>query len=247
MTELETIRRAKMYMDKLAKGINPINDTQVPENDTLNNVRLSKCFAFVSDILQRVVENGGLPQPALATSVKGTFCLPELRKKEFTFSDEPIPISEITKRINALIDVNTMQKITYQQIRAWLTTNGILEDAATISGGRTKHPTDLGKSMGIFTERRTGADGEYQVVLYDKSAQQFILDNIDAMIPMRIVTESPEMRGKPWTKEQEKQLIDMHNNGVPIPKIAYAMQRSSSGIRSRLNKLGLITDYSDKG
>ena len=197
MTELETIRRAKMYMDKLAKGINPINDTQVPENDTLNNVRLSKCFAFVSDILQRVVENGGLPQPALATSVKGTFCLPELRKKEFTFSDEPIPISEITKRINALIDVNTMQKITYQQIRAWLATNGILEDATTISGGRTKHPTDLGKSMGIFTERRTGADGEYQVVLYDKSAQQFILDNIDAIIPMRIVTESPEMRGKP--------------------------------------------------
>ena len=162
-------------------------------------------------------------------------------------SDEPIPISEIVKRINSLIDVNAMDKITYQQIRAWLATNGILEDAATISGGRTKHPTYLGKSMGIFVEKRTGADGEYQVVLYNRSAQQFILDNIEAMSPMRIVTESPEMRGKPWTKEQEKQLIDMHNNGVPIPKIAYAMQRSSSGIRSRLKKLGLITDYSDKG
>lgn len=29
MTELETIQRAKMYMDKLAKGINPIRDNAV--------------------------------------------------------------------------------------------------------------------------------------------------------------------------------------------------------------------------
>ena len=246
MTELETIQRAKMYMDKLTKGINPIDDTPVPENDAINNVRLSKCFAFVSDVLKRIVENGGMPQPAAITSAKAAFYLPELRKREFAFSDEPIPISEIAKRINSLIDVNAMDKITYQQIRAWLATNGILEDAATISGGRTKHPTELGKSMGIFVEKRTGADGEYQIVLYNRSAQQFILDNIEAMSPMRIVTESPEMRGKPWTKEQETQLVDMHNNGVPIAKIAYAMQRSSSGIRSRLKKLGLITDYSDK-
>lgn len=36
MTELETIQRAKMYMDKLANGINPIDDTRVPEDDTIN-------------------------------------------------------------------------------------------------------------------------------------------------------------------------------------------------------------------
>ena len=68
MTELETIQRAKMYMDKLAKGINPIDDTPVPENDAINNVRLSKCFAFVSDVLKRIVENGGMPQPAAIAS-----------------------------------------------------------------------------------------------------------------------------------------------------------------------------------
>lgn len=246
MTELETIQRAQMYMDKLAKGINPINDIPVPDDDAINNVRLSKCFAFVSSVLQRVIENGGFSQSTPVPSEKKVFNLPELRKKEFAFSDEPIPISEIARRINALIDMDTMQKITYQQIRAWLAASGILEDAATISGGRSKYPTDLGKSMGIFVERRNGTNGEYQVVLYDRSAQRFILDNIEVMIPMRIVTESPEMRGKPWTKDQEKQLVDLHNNGVSIPQIAYAMQRSSSGIRSRLKKLGLITDRSDK-
>ena len=60
MTELETIQRAKMYMDKLAKGINPIDDTPVPEDDIVNNVRLTRCFFFVSDVLRRVIENGGI-------------------------------------------------------------------------------------------------------------------------------------------------------------------------------------------
>ena len=42
MTELEKIERAKMYMDKLANGINPIDDTMAPDDDLINNVRLSR-------------------------------------------------------------------------------------------------------------------------------------------------------------------------------------------------------------
>lgn len=59
MTELEKIERAKMYMDKLANGINPIDDTMAPDDDLINNVRLSRCFFFVSDVLRQVIENGG--------------------------------------------------------------------------------------------------------------------------------------------------------------------------------------------
>ena len=60
MTELEKIERARMYMDKLANGINPIDDTMVPDEDIINNVRLSRCFFYVSDILRQVIENGGI-------------------------------------------------------------------------------------------------------------------------------------------------------------------------------------------
>ena len=44
MTELEIMQRAKMYMDKLAQGIDPITDEEVPEDSVLNNVRLAQCF-----------------------------------------------------------------------------------------------------------------------------------------------------------------------------------------------------------
>ena len=52
MTELEKIERAKMYMDKLANGIDPISGSEIPDDDIINNVRLSRCFFFVSDVLR---------------------------------------------------------------------------------------------------------------------------------------------------------------------------------------------------
>jgi hypothetical protein len=48
-----------MYMDKLANGINPIDDTMAPNEDIINNVRLSRYFFFVSDVLRQVIESGG--------------------------------------------------------------------------------------------------------------------------------------------------------------------------------------------
>lgn len=244
MTELETIQRAKMYMDKLANGINPIDDTQVPENDIINNVRLSRCFFFVSDILRRVIENGGMPQSQqVSKPEKDKFCLLDEQKRLFELSDIPIPISDIAKRLNALIDAETMTKITYQQIRAYLATVGMLADSITVNGGHAKHPTEAGKDLGISVDKRTGQNGDYQVVLYDKNAQQFILDNIESIAITHVIVESPEMRGKPWTKEQEDLLVEMHNNGTSIGKMAHALQRSSSGVRGRLKKLGLIANY----
>lgn len=59
MTETEKLQRAKMYIDKLANGINPIDDADVPENDTINDIRLSRCLFYVSDILRQAIENGG--------------------------------------------------------------------------------------------------------------------------------------------------------------------------------------------
>ena len=54
MTELEKIEYTKMFIDKLANGINPLDDTPIPENDIANNVRLSRCFFYVSDILRQI-------------------------------------------------------------------------------------------------------------------------------------------------------------------------------------------------
>ena len=69
MEEFEILCRAKTYIDKLANGINPLNDKVLEENDVVNNVRLSRCFFYVSDVLRQVIENGGLVQKSKSKRV----------------------------------------------------------------------------------------------------------------------------------------------------------------------------------
>ena len=63
MTEVEKIAYARSFIDKLAKGINPLDNTPIPDGDVAKNERLSKCFSYVSDILRQVCENGGVTPP----------------------------------------------------------------------------------------------------------------------------------------------------------------------------------------
>lgn len=180
MTELETMERARMYMEKLAKGINPIDDSIVPEEDVINNVRLSRCFFYVAEVLQRVIEDGGTkPQKKVR---KTPFFLPAERREAFAYSQTPIPILELTKRINGLIRDADMKLLTYRSIRDWLTSLEMLKDVLDADGKSTKRPTGRGESMGILLEARSGRNGPYFVVVYTLAAQHFILDNLDAII-----------------------------------------------------------------
>ena len=59
MTELETVQRAKMYMDQLSQGIDPISGRELPEDSALNQIRLARCFFYVSGILEQVIRKIG--------------------------------------------------------------------------------------------------------------------------------------------------------------------------------------------
>ena len=65
MTDLDIMQRAKVYMEKLAQGIDPISDQEIPEDSVLNNVRLARCFFYIhicslnnSDYLQKARKYG---------------------------------------------------------------------------------------------------------------------------------------------------------------------------------------------
>ena len=180
MTELEKIAYAKSFIDKLANGINPLDDTPIPDDDIANNVRLSRCFFYVSDILRQVYENGGVTKPKRTPKIPFAVSLEQLEK--FEYSVEPIPVSEIAKRIYAMADNENMEKVSYRQINQWLLNIGMLYLHGFGGKKPVKRPTDEGNQIGITVETRMGRYGEYQVVLYNEDAQRFILDNLEAVI-----------------------------------------------------------------
>ena len=183
MTELEKIAYARTYVEKLANGINPLTDQPVPDTDSINNIRISRCLFYVSSLLRQIVENGGISQRK-AKTVKAPFQLDYEARKNFRYSEVPIPISEITRRINELIQPEEMKKLNYKSILDWLIQIGLLVVIQGEDGKSTRKPTENGVRLGIVAEQRQSARGLYTVVVYNKEAQQFILDNLDAAIAL---------------------------------------------------------------
>lgn len=193
MTELEKIAYTKAFIDKLANGINPTDGTQIPDGDVANNVRVSRCFFYVSDILSRVIEAGGIPEKEqkkekrrrIPKSERIPFTLTLEQTEDFECSAEPIGTSELAKRIYAAANNERMEGITYKRITAWLQNAGLLYDQDMGTGKTSKRPTEQGIRLGISVRTRVSKNGEYQMLVYNAQAQRFIVDNIASVVNMR--------------------------------------------------------------
>lgn len=184
MTEKEKIAYAKSFIDKLANGVNPLDGTALPETDIVNNVRISRCLFYVSDLLNDMIKNNG--RSFSAGAKKLPFEISEEQAASFNYSYSPIHLSEIAKRLSALAESENMRSLSYDKIASWLLSIDILEEYTNQFGKKSKRPTERGKAIGISVEQRTRQDGEaYNAVLYNREAQQFIVDNIRAIIEFR--------------------------------------------------------------
>lgn len=180
MTEFEKMRRAKMYLDKLAGGINPLDDTMLPEGDIVNNVRITRCLHYVSEVLDQVIENERIKsQPKIH---KVPFAISNEQLAGYSMPEEPVQISEITSRINALIDTNRMRQLSANTITSWLVSEELLYVVVRPDGKTNKYPTENGYRFGISTVQRTGPSGEYTAILYNSYAQMYILKNMQEII-----------------------------------------------------------------
>ena len=168
---------------------------------------------------------------------KQAFDLPLVKRGSFAFSQTPITVSDITKRINDLISDENMKKLSNTMLTGWMKEIGLLQVELGADGKNRTVPTDSGRNMGITTEERMGQYGMYMAVVYNEGAQRFILDNLDAVIQAQNM--KTENEGKPWSPEDDVYLRSAQSQGLPVKEIASNLQRSNSAIRSRLKKLGI--------
>ena len=186
MTELEKMQRAKDYMDKLANGIDPIGGESLDSDAVLNNVRLSRCFFYVSDVLRQVIENGGIGKRAhVSRASLPPFSLPYELRGQIEITEKPTIITQFANRINALVDTTTMKKLSPTVFTSWLVSKGFLFEE-TVGGKRRKKPSQAGADIGIEFEAREGQFGGYIAILYTESAQRFLIDNLDVILAAQL-------------------------------------------------------------
>ena len=175
MAEVEKLLKAKFYCEKLANGIDPISDKAMPFDTVLNQVQLARLFFFLTEYIGEELK----PTRKSRTSpskLPFLICRADLSSVEI--SPYPISISEFSRRVNEHVQEESRQ-FSHNWPIEWLLTAGFLIMSESDS---TKLPTDAGKKIGISNETRKGQYKEYRVTLYNKDAQQFLIDNMDSIL-----------------------------------------------------------------
>lgn len=182
MTDLEVMQRARLYVDKLANGVNPLTELPVSDEDCVSNVRISRCLFFVSDVLRKVIDNGGIVSGK--AEMLPFYISPE-QLGNYSISETPITISAMSSRISSLVDTKSMRKFGFRYIYAFLTDHGYLKQVDREDGKKARVPTEKGFEIGIIQEDRLGQAGyKYTVNLLTEKAQLFILDNMDRILEL---------------------------------------------------------------
>ncbi|MCL2821246.1 MAG: hypothetical protein FWD38_10575 [Oscillospiraceae bacterium] len=182
MTNIEKLINAKIFMDKLSNGIDPVSEEVLTKDALLGNIDLSRCFFFVSDILRQVIENDGFIGRRIRNNVNlPPFTLSDEQLKKIEITERPAMIRHFTESINNLVDISTMRKLKVSAVTKWLAESGYLTEE-TINEKKRKTPTAEGEKLGIYSEVREGYHGSYLAILYKESAQQHIVANLDKII-----------------------------------------------------------------
>lgn len=143
----------------------------------INNVRISRCLFYVSKVLDDVIKNNNKKR----TNGSIPFYMDNDTIKGYRITDEKLSISKVASRINELKANDNMKNLRGSDICSWLVSIGLLKEVE-YNVKKRKRPTDLGIESGISVEHVITNMSEYDLVVYDKNMQIFIIDNFESLL-----------------------------------------------------------------
>ena len=120
---------------------------------------------------------------------------PKQRKEPFPFEvlsqfqyHEDKTISHLLDQIHAPAEGLDIKKISPQTITGWLKSAGYLtvEYCAEVRQESTV-PTEKGRALGIYSEVRTYGTRSYVTVIYNRQAQEFLVEHFEAIVNGEVV------------------------------------------------------------
>ncbi|MCL1912428.1 MAG: hypothetical protein FWG10_00750 [Eubacteriaceae bacterium] len=172
-TERDKIARARTFVEKMSKGMNPITNEPLPRLDSDSEKRIRACMAYLTGMLDSIL--AGPARAGQPVSIS-----PQL-KSRIKVSPKPINISDVVTNINVELKRAGIATLSLFSVSAWLNSQGLLEDGS-VEGKQFRIASDGANGLGINTVTRTGKDGRnYPITLYDEGAQRYIIENLEAI------------------------------------------------------------------
>lgn len=180
MVDILKLRTAQEWLEKLANGINPLTSQPVREDDIINNVHISRCLFFVREMLDKIEELENLETETRGRRRRKPFWMTTSEAEKIVISDS-CGIAQFTRTVNELVPAD-MRPLSVSTVIKWLRNNGYLYEVTKGDKHKTNLPTENGIKLGITVWTQQNSEGqEFQKVLYDVSAQRFMLSNIESI------------------------------------------------------------------
>lgn len=175
MTEKDRVKQAKRYMDKLAQGQHPFTGKELPEDTVLNDLDLARSFAYISGILQKILDG----ETVLRQSAKNKMEFSMSPKCLASITPKPceITMNEFTRMLYDAVNNPLMRRPDPKRFTQWLVDEGILYQRKEESGRILLLPAEMGRRIGITVRDGRGKYGEFLTLYYGPSAQKFLLLN----------------------------------------------------------------------
>lgn len=175
--DLTKLDIAIQYIERMAEGKNPVTNQDITEETIVNDPNVIRCLFFILDVLKQVQANGGTIT-SNTKSKKEEF--PFETTKDFVFRKDN-SISHIMQQVNEPIEGKNIKKLSYVKVTKWLKEQGYLtEEEDQELNKKVTLPTEKGKEIGIYTEKRERLVGpSYIVVMYNEEAQYFIVNHLE--------------------------------------------------------------------
>ena len=170
--DVTRLQLAKMYIDCLANGVDPVYNTDI-NIDTLYNEQVVSCFRFISDILARdIYKEQDLVKPSNER-------ISEEQLSEMKVYSYSCKVSELASEINRVIEGTGIKKVAATWINDWLEKEGYLRK----SDINSRIATGKGNQLGIESEYRKSDYGkEYYINFYSGQAQAFVFSHLNDII-----------------------------------------------------------------
>lgn len=176
--EFDRIDKAKVVLEKIARGVDPLTGDPVGEDSFLNDARIVRCFYFAGEILDNVL-NG--VYSSRSSKSQGFFITPE-QKERIRFTSGKIGVNEFSKNINECIDLSRSKKLTGVELNRRLKKMGVLGDADAGGGKKRTALSDESAKYGFEMERRSYNGVEYEMVVINDDGKRYLLDNIETIM-----------------------------------------------------------------
>lgn len=188
--DMQKLDIAITYIKRIADGNNPVNNMPAEDDTVLNNPNVIRCMYFVRDILEQVKANNGVIGASAQKERKtkravDAFPYELLSKYQYR---EDKGINKVLSQLYEPLEDKSIRKISGKTVNEWLMAAGYVTEVYNEElNTNIKVPTEKGKSIGLKSERVVYPGNTYYTIIYNKTAQEFLINNFEKFLNGEVV------------------------------------------------------------